>query len=47
MLQQMGKTVIVATHDPLFENLSFASSVVYMEDGMVVKRHQRQPQDAQ
>ncbi|SFV90940.1 ABC-type antimicrobial peptide transport system, ATPase component [hydrothermal vent metagenome] len=42
MLQQIGKTVIVATHDPLFENLSFVSSVIYMEDGMIVKHHQRQ-----
>lgn len=37
MLHEMGKTVIVATHDPLFENLSFVSRVVHMEDGGIGK----------
>ena len=32
-LKLRGKTVIVATHDPLFESLEFVTKVVYMEDG--------------
>ena len=36
-LHDMGKTVIVATHDPLFEGLPFVSKVVHMEDGTIVK----------
>jgi putative ABC transport system ATP-binding protein len=35
-LHQMGKTIIVATHDPLFEALPFVSSIVHMEDGSIV-----------
>jgi len=35
-LHQMGKTIIVATHDPLFEVLPFVSSIVHMEDGSIV-----------
>jgi len=37
-LHKRGKTIIVATHDPLFENLSFVSKVVHMEDGKIVNR---------
>ncbi len=36
-LHKMGKTVIVATHDPLFEGLSFVRKVVHMEDGTIVE----------
>ncbi|AKF24104.1 ABC transporter ATP-binding protein [Sulfurovum lithotrophicum] len=36
-LHDMGKTIIVATHDPLFEGLPFVSKVVHMEDGRIVK----------
>jgi len=32
-LKKRGKTVIVATHDPLFESLEFVTKVIYMEDG--------------
>jgi putative ABC transport system ATP-binding protein len=35
MLHEMGKTIIVATHDPLFEKLSFVSRVIHMEDGVI------------
>ncbi len=35
-LHEMGKTIVVATHDPLFDTLSFASRVVPMEDGSLV-----------
>ncbi len=35
-LHQMGKTIIVATHDPLFESLPFVSSIIHMEDGSIV-----------
>ncbi len=39
-LHDMGKTVIVATHDPLFEGLSFVSKVLSMEDGEIVNSEQ-------
>jgi len=35
-LHDMGKTIIVATHDPLFDTLPFASRVVPIEDGSLV-----------
>ena len=35
-LHQMGKTIIIATHDPLFDTLEFASTVVPMVDGKIV-----------
>jgi len=38
-LHKRGKTIIVATHDPLFETLSFVSKVVHMEDGSIVDHH--------
>jgi len=40
VLHEMGKTVIVATHDPLFEGLDFVDRVVHMEDGKIVNREQ-------
>ncbi len=39
-LHNMGKTIIVATHDPLFDNLSFASRIVPMQDGSIVSKEQ-------
>ena len=36
-LHHLGKTIIVATHDPLFEALPFPSRVVQMEDGTIVE----------
>ena len=36
-LHDLGKTIIIATHDPLFETLPFVSRVVQMEDGMIVE----------
>ena len=36
-LHQMGKTIIVATHDPLFELLPFSARLVHMEDGGLVR----------
>jgi putative ABC transport system ATP-binding protein len=41
MLHGMGKTMIVATHDPLFETLSFVSRVIHMEDGEIVNSEQQ------
>jgi putative ABC transport system ATP-binding protein len=35
-LHRMGKTVIIATHDPQFLSLSFVSRVVQMEQGEIV-----------
>jgi len=37
VLHERGKTIIVATHDPLFENLSFVKRVLHMEDGNIVR----------
>jgi putative ABC transport system ATP-binding protein len=36
-LHAMGKTILVATHDPLFDALPFASRVVPMVDGSIVE----------
>jgi putative ABC transport system ATP-binding protein len=35
-LHDMGKTIVVATHDPLFEGLSFVNKVVHMEEGKII-----------
>ena len=35
-LHDMGKTIVIATHDPLFENLAFKSTVVPMTDGKII-----------
>lgn len=35
MLHKRGETIIVATHDPLFETLPFVGRVVRMEDGSI------------
>ncbi len=35
-LHTLGKTIVIATHDPLFEGLGFAHRVVPMEDGEIV-----------
>ncbi|MEA3418916.1 MAG: ABC transporter ATP-binding protein [Campylobacterota bacterium] len=35
-LHDMRKTIVVATHDPLFDTLPFSSRVVPMEDGSLV-----------
>jgi len=35
-LHEMGKTIVVATHDPLFDALPFVSRVVPMVDGSLV-----------
>ncbi len=36
-LHEMGKTIIVATHDPLFEKLPFKSRVLHMAEGTIVE----------
>ena len=35
-LHEMGKTIVVATHDPLFDTLPFESRIIPMEDGSLV-----------
>lgn len=35
-LHGMGKTIVIATHDPLFDCLSFESTIVPMLDGKIV-----------
>ena len=35
-LHHMGKTIVIATHDPLFDSLSFKSTIVPMVDGTIV-----------
>lgn len=34
-LHNMGKTIVIATHDPLFDTLPFPSRIVPMEDGSI------------
>ncbi|MDM5271447.1 ABC transporter ATP-binding protein [Sulfurovum sp. zt1-1] len=34
-LHETGKTIIVATHDPLFDKLPFESRIIHMEDGAI------------
>ncbi len=34
-LHRMGKTIVIATHDPLFDSLSFESTVIPMVNGMI------------
>jgi len=34
-LHRDGKSIIIATHDPLFEDLRFESRVVHMQDGTI------------
>jgi putative ABC transport system ATP-binding protein len=34
-LHEGGKTIVIATHDPLFDDLPFAARVVAMEDGQI------------
>jgi len=35
-LHALGKTIVIATHDPLFEGLDFPHRIVPMEDGKIV-----------
>lgn len=35
-LHSMGKTIVVATHDSLFDDLSFKSTIIPMVDGKIV-----------
>jgi len=35
-LHRMGKTIVIATHDPLFDSLSFESTIVPMVDGKII-----------
>lgn len=34
-LNRMGKTIVISTHDPLFDNLTFESTVMPMVDGKI------------
>jgi putative ABC transport system ATP-binding protein len=36
-LHDMGKSIVIATHDPIFDHLPFEARVVHMEDGRVVE----------
>jgi putative ABC transport system ATP-binding protein len=36
-LHSRGKSIVVATHDPLFKSLPFPSRVIEMEDGVIVE----------
>jgi len=35
-LKMMGKTIIVATHDPLFFNLDFTDNIIEMKNGKII-----------
>lgn len=34
-LHNMGKTIVIATHDPIFESMSFAHTIAHMSDGEI------------
>ena len=34
-LKEMGKTVVIATHDPLFDNLDFIDTVFHINEGKI------------
>ncbi len=36
-LHNLGKTIVVATHDPLFDNVSFSSTIIPMQEGTIVE----------
>ena len=36
-LYSMGKTIVIATHDPLFEHLDFETTIIPMVDGKIVR----------
>jgi len=36
-LHSMGKTIVIATHDPLFEHLDFETTIIPMVDGKIVR----------
>ncbi len=35
-LKTLGKTIVIATHDPIFDELDFVDEIYYMEDGKIV-----------
>ncbi|ADV45789.1 ABC transporter ATP-binding protein [Nitratifractor salsuginis] len=37
-LHELGKTILIATHDPIFEELPFEARMVEMENGIIVGR---------
>ncbi len=38
-LHTLGKTIVIATHDPLFDNLDFKSTIIPMVDGKIVSSY--------
>ncbi len=36
-LHSMGKTIVIATHDPLFDHLDFKTTIIPMVDGKIVQ----------
>ena len=34
-LKALNKTIIVATHDPIFDNLDFVDNIVHIKNGMI------------
>ena len=35
-LKTLGKTIVIATHDPIFDELDFVDEIYHMEDGKIV-----------
>ncbi len=35
-LKKLGKTIVIATHDPLFDTLNFTDKIIKMEDGRIL-----------
>ena len=40
LLHDAGKTIVIATHDPLFDHLPFEARVVEMEDGEIMRNEE-------
>ena len=35
LMKSLNKTIIVATHDPIFDNLDFVDEIINIKNGMI------------